>query len=87
MSELEATVVSPKAGELLAVRITEDNFRELAKHFSYTLFTRTEGKTAIEAWPGDPLPIFEGEWVVASEDGVDVTAYSNDEFQRTYTAA
>lgn len=29
MSELEATVVSPKAGELLAVRITEDNLREL----------------------------------------------------------
>ena len=47
MSDLEANVVSPKTGEILAVRITEDNLRELASRFSHTLFTRTEGKTAI----------------------------------------
>lgn len=76
--------VKPKPRTYLAWRITPDNMQEVA-HFIGGNIINQDGDTAIEAWPGDPLPIFEGEWVVASPDGVDVTAYSNDEFQRTYT--
>lgn len=78
--------VKPKPRTYLAWRITQDNMQEAANFIGGNIISQN-GDTAIEAWPGDPLPIFEGEWVVASPDGVDVTAYSNDEFQRTYTTA
>ena len=78
--------VKPKQRTYLAWRITPDNMQEVANFIGGNIISQ-DGDTAIEAWPGDPLPVFEGEWVVASEDGVDVTAYSNDEFQRTYTTA
>lgn len=78
--------VKPKPRTYLAWRITQDNMQEVANFIGGNIISQN-GDTALEAWPGDPLPIFEGEWVVASEDGVDVTAYSNDEFQRTYTTA
>ena len=78
--------VKPKPRTYLAWRITRDNMQEVANFIGGNIISQ-DGDTALEAWPGDPLPIFEGEWVVASEDGVDVTAYSNDEFQRTYTTA
>lgn len=78
--------VKPKLRTYLAWRITQDNMQEAANFIGGNIISQN-GDTAIEAWPGDPLPIFEGEWVVASPDGVDVTAYSNDEFQRTYTTA
>lgn len=78
--------VKPKPRTYLAWRITTDNMQEAANFIGGNIISQ-DGDTAIEAWPGDPLPIFEGEWVVASPDGVDVTAYSNEEFQRTYTTA
>lgn len=78
--------VKPKPRTYLAWRIAPDNMQEAANFIGGNIISQN-GDTAIEAWPGDPLPIFEGEWVVASPDGVDVTAYSNDEFQRTYTTA
>lgn len=78
--------VKPRPRTYLAWRITQDNMQEAANFIGGNIISQ-DGDTAIEAWPGDPLPVFEGEWVVASEDGVDVTAYSNDEFQRTYTTA
>lgn len=78
--------VKPKPRTYLAWRITQDNMQEAANFIGGNIISQ-DGDTAIEAWPGDPLPIFEGEWVVASADGVDITAYSNDEFQRTYTTA
>lgn len=81
MSELEATVVSPKAGELLAVRITEDNLRELAKHFSYTLFTRTEGKTAI-FWCG--IYGYPGETIVFSPPGNIIGIYDDEDIEKLF---
>ncbi len=83
---MTALPVKPKPRTYLAWRITPDNMQEAANFIGGNIISQN-GDTALEAWPGDPLPIFEGEWVVASEDGVDVTAYSNDEFQRTYTTA
>lgn len=63
MSDLEATVVSPKTDELLTIRITEENLKELAKRFNHTLFTRTGGKTAI-LWCG--IYGYPGETIVFS---------------------
>lgn len=81
MSDLEANLVSPKAGELLAVRITEDNLRELARRFSHTLFTRTEGKTAI-FWCG--IYGYPGETIVFSEAGGIVGIYDDEDIQNLF---
>mgnify|MGYP006948736962 CR=1 FL=1 len=81
MSDLEANLVSPKAGELLAVRITEDNLRELARRFSHTLFTRTEGKTAI-LWCG--IYGYPGETIVFSEAGGIVGIYDDEDIQNLF---
>ena len=81
MSDLEATVVSPKAGESLAVRITEDNLRELACRFSHTLFTRTEGKPAI-FWCG--IYGYPGETIVFSEAGGIIGIYDDEDLQKLF---
>ena len=81
MSDLEANVVSPKTGFLLAVRITEDNLRELARHFSYTLFTRTEGKTAI-LWCG--IYGYPGETIVFSPPGNIIGIYDDEDLQKLF---
>lgn len=81
MSDLEANVVSPKAGEILAVRITEDNLRELASRFSHTLFTRTEGKTAI-FWCG--IYGYPGETIVFSEAGGIIGIYDDEDLQKLF---
>mgnify|MGYP000857822431 CR=1 FL=1 len=81
MSDLEANVVSPKAGELLAVRITEDNLRELASRFSHTLFTRTEGKTAI-FWCG--IYGYPGETIVFSEAGGIIGIYDDEDIEKLF---
>lgn len=81
MSDLEANVAIPKAGELLAVRITEDNLRELARRFSHTLFTRTEGKTAI-FWCG--IYGYPGETIVFSEAGGIVGIYDDEDIQNLF---
>ena len=79
MSDLEANVVSPKAGEILAVRITEDNLRELASRFSHTLFTRTEGKTAI-FWCG--IYGYPGETIVFSAHRNIIGIYDDEDILR-----
>lgn len=81
MSDLEANVVSPKAGEILAVRITEDNLRELASRFSHTLFTRTEGKTAI-FWCG--IYGYPGETIVFSGAGGIIGIYDDEDLQKLF---
>ena len=81
MSDLEANLVSPKAGELLAVRITEDNLRELASRFSHTLFTRTEGKTAI-FWCG--IYGYPGETIVFSPPGNIIGIYDDEDIEKLF---
>ena len=81
MGDLEANIVSPKAGEILAVRITEDNLRELASRFSHTLFTRTEGKTAI-FWCG--IYAYPGETIVFSEAGGIIGIYDDEDLQKLF---
>ena len=81
MSNLEANVVSPKAGEILAVRITEDNLRELASRFNHTLFTRTEGKTAI-FWCG--IYGYPGETIVFSEAGGIIGIYDDEDIEKLF---
>ena len=81
MSDLEANLVSPKAGEILSVRITEDNLRELASRFSHTLFTRTEGKTAI-FWCG--IYGYPGETIVFSEAGGIIGIYDDEDLQKLF---
>lgn len=81
MSDLETNVVSPKAGEILAVRITEDNLRELASRFSHTLFTRTEGKTAI-FWCG--IYGYPGETIVFSPPGNIIGIYDDEDIEKLF---
>lgn len=81
MSDLEANVVSPKAGEILSVRITEDNLRALASRFTYTLFTRTEGKTAI-LWCG--IYGYPGETIVFSPPGNIIGIYDDEDLQKLF---
>jgi hypothetical protein len=81
MSDLEANVATPKAGEILAVRITEDNLRELASRFSDTLFTRTEGKTAI-FWCG--IYGYPGETIVFSEAGGIIGIYDDEDIEKLF---
>lgn len=81
MSDLEANVVSPKAGEILAVRITEDNLRELASRFSHTLFARTEGKTAI-FWCG--IYGYPGETIVFSPPGNIIGIYDDEDIEKLF---
>lgn len=81
MSDLEANLVSPKADELLAVRITEDNLKELAKRFSHTLFTRTGGKTAI-FWCG--IYGYPGETIVFSPPGNIIGIYDDEDIEKLF---
>lgn len=81
MSDLEANVVSPKAGEILAIRITEDNLRELASRFSHTLFTRTEGKTAI-FWCG--IYGYPGETIVFSDHRNIIGIYDDEDIEKLF---
>lgn len=81
MSDLEANVATPKAGEILAVRITEDNLRELASRFSHTLFTRTGGKTAI-LWCG--MYGYPGETIVFSEAGGIIGIYDDEDIEKLF---
>lgn len=81
MSDLEANVAIPKTGELLAIRITEDNLSELARRFSHTLFTRTEGKTAI-FWCG--IYGYPGETIVFSEAGGIIGIYDDEDIQNLF---
>lgn len=81
MSDLEATLVLPKTSELLAIRITEDNLKELAKRFNHTLFTRTGGKTAI-FWCG--IYAYPGETIVFSEAGGVIGIYDDEDIEKLF---
>lgn len=81
MSDLEANLVLPKTGELLAIRITEDNLRQLASRFSHTLFTRTEGKAAI-FWCG--IYGYPGETIVFSEAGGIIGIYDDEDIEKLF---
>lgn len=81
MSDLEANLVLPETGELLAIRITEDNLKELANRFNHTLFTRTEGKTAI-LWCG--IYAYPGETIVFSEAGGIIGIYDDEDIQKLF---
>lgn len=81
MSNLEANVATPKTDELLAVRITEDNLRELAKRFNHTLFTRTEGKTAI-FWCG--IYGYPGETIIFSAPDNIIGIYDDEDLEKLF---
>lgn len=81
MSDLEANLVTPKTDELLAIRITEDNLRQLARHFSHTLFTRIEGKTAI-LWCG--IYGYPGETIVFSPPGNIIGIYDDEDIEKLF---
>lgn len=80
MSDLEATVVSPKTDELLTIRITEENLKELAKRFNHTLFTRTGGKTAI-LWCG--IYGYPGETIVFSPGNI-IGIYDDEDIEKLF---
>ena len=84
MSDLEANIVTPKACEILAIRITEDNLRQLASRFSHTLFTRTEGKAAIY-WCG--IYGYPGETIIFSEGGGIIGIYDDEDLQKLFKLA
>jgi hypothetical protein len=84
MSDLEANLVLPKTGELIAIRITEDNLKELAKRFNHTLFTRTGGKTAI-LWCG--IYAYPGETIVFSPPGNIVGIYDDEDIEKLFKPA
>lgn len=81
MSDPEATIVTPKACEILAIRITEDNLRHLASRFSHTLFTRTEGKAAI-CWCG--IYGYPGETIVFSPPGNIIGIYDDEDIEKLF---
>lgn len=81
MSELEATVATPKAGELLAVRITEDNLSELARHFDGVILQKVEGRLAI-FWCG--IYGYPGETIVFSETGGIVGIYDDEDIEKLF---
>ena len=81
MSDLEANLVSPKAGEILSVRITEDNLSELARHFDGVILQRVEGRLAI-SWCG--AYGYPGETIVFSEAGVIIGIYDDEDLQKLF---
>lgn len=81
MSDLEANVVSPKAGEILAVRITEDNLSELARHFDGVILQRVEGRLAISWYGAYGYP---GETIVFSAHSSIIGIYTDEELEKLF---
>lgn len=81
MSNLEANVVSPKADELLAVRITEDNLSELARHFDGVILQRVEGRLAI-SWYGEYG--YPGETIVFSAHHNIIGIYDDEDIEKLF---
>lgn len=81
MSDLEANVVSPKAGEILAVRITEDNLSELARHFDGVILQRVEGRLAISWYGAYGYP---GETIVFSDHRNIIGIYTDEELEKLF---
>lgn len=82
MSDLEATVATPKTDELLTIRITEDNLSELARHFSSVILQRVEGKLAIYWYGAYGHP---GETIVFSNPADIIGIYTDEELQKLFT--
>lgn len=81
MSDLEANVVSPKADEILAVRITEDNLSELARHFNGVILQRVEGRLAISWYGAYGYP---GETIVFSPPGNIIGIYDDEDIEELF---
>lgn len=81
MSNLEANVVSPQTGFLLAVRITEDNLSELARHFDGVILQRVEGRLAISWYGAYGYP---GETIVFSPPGNIVGIYDDEDIEKLF---
>ena len=81
MSDLEANVVSPKAGEILAVRIAEDNLSELARHFDGVILQRVEGRLAISWYGAYGYP---GETIVFSAHRNIIGIYTDEELEKLF---
>lgn len=81
MSDLEANVVTPKADELLAVRITEDNLRELARHFDGVILQRVEGRLAISWYGAYGYP---GETIVFSAHRTVIGIYDDEDIETLF---
>lgn len=81
MSDLEANVVSPKTDEILAVRITEDNLSELARHFDGVILQRIEGRLAISWYGAYGYP---GETIVFSDHRNIIGIYTDEELEKLF---
>lgn len=79
--------VKPKPRKYLAWRLDRENIYEAAEHVGGAVVIDEDDRRYLEILIDDPAPAEEGEWVVASEDGTDVTVYGNDEFQRSFITA
>lgn len=79
--------VKPKPRKYFAWRLDRENIYEVAEHVGGAVVIDEDDRLYLEILIDDPAPVEEGEWVVASEDGVDVTVYGNDEFQRSFITA
>lgn len=81
MSDLEANVASPKTGFLLTIRITEDNLREVARHFDSVILQRVEGRLAISWYGAYGYP---GETIVFSPPGNIIGIYDDEDIEKLF---
>lgn len=81
MSDLEATIATPKTDELLAIRITKDNLREVTRHFGSVILQRVEGKLAI-SWCG--AYGYPGETIVFSNPADIIGIYTDEELRNLF---
>lgn len=81
MSELEATVATPKTDELLTIRITENNLSELARHFDGVILQRVEGRLAISWYGAYGYP---GETIVFSAHSSIIGIYTDEELEKLF---
>lgn len=81
MSDLEANVATPKADELLTIRITEDNLSELARHFDGVILQRVEGRLAISWYGAYGYP---GETIIFSPPGNIMGIYDDEDIEKLF---
>lgn len=81
MSDLEANVATPKTGELLTIRITDDNLSELARHFDGVILQRVEGRLAISWYGAYGYP---GETIVFSAHRNIIGIYTDEELEKLF---
>lgn len=81
MSDPEATIVTPKACEILAIRITEDNLRHLASRFDSVILQRVEGRLAISWYGAYGYP---GETIVFSAHSNIIGIYDDEDIEKLF---